>query len=241
MLVAIDGEPRGVPIGQLIDRYMPPAEAGRHDVVAVTDLECVGVSPTEEVEWTRVTHVSRHPANGDMVTVTTKHGRTVRATASHSFLVRVANRVVARPGRDLVVGDSMPHVKETPAHATGTLPEAPALASASAELIPGVDDLIRGLLDHAPPGDELRGLMRATGATAETLLRCREHAVASGAPQQLVDELDQAINADVWWDPIVDIQVERDSREMVYDFTVDKRLQSFMLTNGVFVHNTLNT
>lgn len=241
MLVAIRGEPQSVPIGDLIDRYMPPAELGRHDVVAVTDLECVGVSPTEKVEWTRVTHVSRHPANGDMVTITTKHNLTVRATASHSFLVRVANRIVSRPGRDLVVGDSVPNVKEIPAHATGPLPQAATRTSASAELIPGVHELLRGLLDHASAGEDLRELARATGATLQTLLRCREHAVASGAPQRLMDELDQAINADVWWDPIVDIQVERDSREMVYDFTVDKRLQSFMLTNGVFVHNTLNT
>jgi len=58
----------------------------------------------------------------------------------------------------------------------------------------------------------------------------------------LIHEIDQAIDAHVWWDPIVDLRVvDGEAGALVYDFTVEERLQSFMLGNGVFVHNTLNT
>ena len=70
------------------------------------------------------------------------------------------------------------------------------------------------------------------------LMRCREHALKFTVFAELVAELDQAIHADAWWDPIVNIEIEENSTEMVYDFTVDERLQSFMLST--FVHNTLN-
>ena len=66
------------------------------------------------MKWTDVTHVSRHPANGTMLKVTTKHTRIMKMTASHSFLVRRENRVVSLPGHKLVLGDSVPVVKTIP-------------------------------------------------------------------------------------------------------------------------------
>lgn len=459
ILVAIGGRTEVMSIGALVDAYLPPVLCcDQHDIVPVSDLECVGVSSTEKVAWARVTHVSRHPANGDMITVTTKRGRTLEMTASHSFLVRAANRVVQRMGSDLVCGDALPIVKDLPLH-TGTLPQSPVpltratgrfigavvsegsidgtrisfaneehvwlagvaddfrmdtgfavlqetprpggldaepmlRASVSnrdlaawmannffgraprlhtalpawildapdefvtgvlqtyfdgngnvqtearrrrlccrcvtpdlvtmlclclarygivtytdteshvtpsgtpdtvhritipacfaaafqdhigfsigrkveelAELvreheetdmrgfavhIPGMNKVLEeacGYISHGGDGNssetlsrkEFRRIQRKTGITPAMLMRCRESAVRCNAPDALVAELDQAIHADVWWDPIASIATARDSQEMVYDFTVEKDLQSFMLANGVFVHNTLNT
>ena len=118
--------------------------------------------------------------------------------------------------------------------------------------VPGMNEVLEEVRRYVPPGgdknsletvlrSEPRHIQPKAGLTPELLMRCRDHAVKFNAPDELVAELDQAINADVWWDPIVSIEIERDSKEMVYDFTVDEKLQSFMLSNGVFVHNTLNT
>ena len=118
--------------------------------------------------------------------------------------------------------------------------------------IPGMNEVLEEVRSYIPPGGdknsfetllrkEFRRIQRKTGITPKMLMRCREHALKFNAPAELVAELDQAIHADAWWDPIVNIEIEENSTEMVYDFTVDERLQSFMLSNGVFVHNTLNT
>lgn len=461
VLVAIDGKKNSTSIGTLVDAYLPPIlSSDQHDVMPVFDLKCPGVSSTEKVAWANVTHVSRHPANGDMLTVKTVRGRTLKMTASHSFLVRDKNRVVQRTGSDLVLGDCLPIVKDMPGN-QGVLPNAPvpltratgrfigavvsegtvnrertdvtftnterewtheigndfstatdyfvgirnfkmshtALGSGnitsasvchsefaswmaehfgctpfnkklpawildapdefvtgllqtyfdgdgnvqtearhhrlcchsvSSELgtmlclclarygivtyvgtkayktptgesgtihritipmcfaakfqehigfsverkveklaqvvkkqeavgmrgfqahVPGMNEVLEEVRKDIPPGGdknsfetllrkEFRRIQRKTGVTPKMLMRCREHAVTFNAPTELVAELDQAINADVWWDPIMSIEIEKGSTEMVYDFTVDEKLQSFMLSNGIFVHNTLNT
>jgi DNA-directed RNA polymerase beta' subunit len=454
-----DGIIQNKSIGEIIDSYLPNVtSSNQHDVIDIHNLQCVGVTPTENASWANVTHVSRHPANGDMITITTEHGRVVRATASHSFLTRSKNRIIPTIGSDLVIGDCIPIVKNLPTsmdtnitspfkltailgrfvgailseghvnnnsmsfsntqknwaeeigqdfqRETGlnvgfayrkmhelslgngylmhitvnnrefaawisehfgrtsfnkTLPawilDAPedfvtgllqtyfdgdgnvqtekrhhrlCCHSVSSELItmlslclarfgiptyvgkedyktpagnpgminritipmcfaarfqevigfsidykverlkyvvkeqekktmrgfqayiPGMNEVLEEIREYIPRGGnknsfetllrkEFRRIQRKPGITPKMLMRCREHAVKFNAPDYLLEELDYAINADVWWDPIVSIEIEKDSKEMVYDFTVDQNLQSFMLSNGVFVHNTLNT
>jgi DNA-directed RNA polymerase beta' subunit len=52
--------------------------------------------------------------------------------------------------------------------------------------------------------------------------------------------LKEAFDSDVIWDPIVEIEYLPDPKEYVYDFTVPGN-QTFMISNGIFTHNTLNT
>jgi len=53
--------------------------------------------------------------------------------------------------------------------------------------------------------------------------------------------IDQAVNSDVIWDEIVSIDYyDGDELEYVYDFTVPNA-ESFMVDNGIMVHNTLNS
>ena len=52
--------------------------------------------------------------------------------------------------------------------------------------------------------------------------------------------LKSALNADVFWDEIVDLIYYDDPKEYVYDFTVPGN-DSFMVDNNILVHNTLNT
>lgn len=53
--------------------------------------------------------------------------------------------------------------------------------------------------------------------------------------------IEQAVNSDVIWDEIVSIDYyDGDELEYVYDFTVPNA-ESFMVDNGIMVHNTLNS
>ena len=78
------------------------------------DYHIVGVSDTEKTSWNRILQVSRHPANGNLVKVTTKTGKTHTATLSHSFLKRSENSIVPVKGSDLKVGDRIPVAKVIP-------------------------------------------------------------------------------------------------------------------------------
>jgi DNA-directed RNA polymerase beta' subunit len=56
-----------------------------------------------------------------------------------------------------------------------------------------------------------------------------------------VELIEQAVNSDVIWDEIVSIDYyDGDKLEYVYDFTVPNA-ESFMVDNGIMVHNTLNS
>lgn len=56
-----------------------------------------------------------------------------------------------------------------------------------------------------------------------------------------VELIEQAVNSDVIWDEIISIDYyDGDELEYVYDFTVPNA-ESFMVDNGIMVHNTLNS
>jgi DNA-directed RNA polymerase beta' subunit len=73
------------------------------------DYYIVSVNDTEKTAWKRISEISRHPANGGLVEVTTKSGRTTTATLSHSFLKRSASGApVPVLGSDLRIGMRIP-------------------------------------------------------------------------------------------------------------------------------------
>jgi DNA-directed RNA polymerase beta' subunit len=72
----------------------------------------IGVSKDEKTSWNKISHISRHPVNGQMMKVTTKSGRTVETTTSHSHLVRGENhQVVPIVGADMKQGMRIPVCK----------------------------------------------------------------------------------------------------------------------------------
>lgn len=89
-------------IGSLIDSYMKEhqghvttthiTEDGRESHILPTrhlDIKVPGLNyKTNQIEWKQVTEMSRHPVNGKMVKITTKTGKTVIATLSHSFVTQ---------------------------------------------------------------------------------------------------------------------------------------------------------
>jgi DNA-directed RNA polymerase beta' subunit len=71
----------------------------------------IGVDNKEKTHWNKITHISRHPVNGNLMTVTTKSGRTVTTTLSHSHLIRNNQTVEPITGSNLKVGMRIPVAK----------------------------------------------------------------------------------------------------------------------------------
>jgi len=70
---------------------------GHHDSVETLldtlddEYYIIGVDGEEKTRWNKISHVSRHPVNGELMKVTTKSGRIVETTTSHSHLIRKNN------------------------------------------------------------------------------------------------------------------------------------------------------
>ena len=91
------------------DKVLPVPNAEDSTVLNLTDpFYIVGVSNDEKTSWLPISQVSRHPANGGLVKVTTKSGRSTTATLSHSFLKRGTKGVEPILGSDLVLGMRIP-------------------------------------------------------------------------------------------------------------------------------------
>jgi DNA-directed RNA polymerase beta' subunit len=119
-------------IGDFIDRIIdenPELTFGTgHENSVETLLETleneyviIGVDEYENVHWNKISHVSRHPPNGDLMKITTKSGRSVTTTLSHSHLTRDENSQKVQPikGSELKEGMRIPVSKFIPS----TLPE----------------------------------------------------------------------------------------------------------------------
>ena len=111
-----------VKIGDLCDqiiRTKPELTIGTgHPDSVETDLTTlpneyyiIGVDGREQTHWNKISHVSRHPVNGQLMTITTKSGRKTTTTLSHSHLIRANQTVEAITGANLRPGMRIPVTK----------------------------------------------------------------------------------------------------------------------------------
>ena len=235
-------------VDPLIDSGTPPC------------LQVMGVTPTGQVSWANVQGVSRHPANGPLLKVTTATGRCVVATASHSFLTKSAGgKVVPIRGDHLKIGAPVPIMKTYPPIEE----EARLLGSQIARgydhsrLKPEEGTLVEWLIDKSRCSAFLHGLLEVGENATVTVgqryaplvqIVCHFAGIVPDCIQMetYVKLIFDATQVSAWtdqilWDSVRTIEHLGNSNETVYDFTVEQGLQSFMLTNGLFVHNTLNT
>jgi len=90
---------------------------GHHDSVETLldalddEYYIIGVDGQEKTYWNKISHVSRHPVNGELMKVTTRSGRIVETTTSHSHLVRRDQTVVPITGADMKGGMRIPVAK----------------------------------------------------------------------------------------------------------------------------------
>ena len=68
-----------------------------------------GVNNDEKVNWNRISHLSRHPTNGNLLKIKTLSGRTITTTKSHNFLKRTKDDgIIAITSKDLKLKDRIP-------------------------------------------------------------------------------------------------------------------------------------
>jgi DNA-directed RNA polymerase beta' subunit len=71
----------------------------------------IGVDSNERTHWNKISHVTRHPVNGNLMNVKTKSGRNTITTLSHSHLIRKNQTVEPITGYDLQIGMRIPVTK----------------------------------------------------------------------------------------------------------------------------------
>jgi DNA-directed RNA polymerase subunit A" len=112
------------PIGEVIDVFLER----RCKIIYHHDKEGKSISSNPEVDvyvytvhpttsktsWQKVIEISRHPANGGMVKVTTRSGRSTTTTLSHSHLRREpeTGNIIPVRGDELKKGDRIPVLRK---------------------------------------------------------------------------------------------------------------------------------
>ena len=124
LITNTDGSHYKGKIGEFIDNLIEKNKANVVDIggdscvltleAGKNDFNIIGISQDEKTSWNRILQVSRHPAKGGVMKVTTKSGKTTTATLSHSFLKRAEKGIVSALGSSLVVGDRIPVAKYIP-------------------------------------------------------------------------------------------------------------------------------
>ena len=77
------------------------------------DYYICGVSQDEKIRWNKISHLSRHPTNGNLLKIKTFSGKTVISTKSHNFLKRTTNDgIVAVTSENLKISDRIPVAKK---------------------------------------------------------------------------------------------------------------------------------
>ena len=71
----------------------------------------MSVDKQEKTSWSRISHFSRHPPNGGLITIKTRSGRKTTTTLSHSHLTRRNHQVLPIKGSELKVGIRVPICK----------------------------------------------------------------------------------------------------------------------------------
>jgi DNA-directed RNA polymerase beta' subunit len=110
-------------IGEFVDHLMAESPAAVADLghgstvmpLPADTWAIMGVSNDERATWRPIAEISRHPANGGLVKVTTKSGRSTTATLTHSFLRRTTTGIAEIKGSDLQVGHRIPIAYRMPA------------------------------------------------------------------------------------------------------------------------------
>ena len=107
----------GIFIDELLKKHADKAvEIGKDSMVLDLEQEykIISVNQDGKTSWKRISQISRHPANGGLVEVTTKTGKKTTSTLSHSFLKKTTTGIAPVLGSDLKKGDRIPVAKFIP-------------------------------------------------------------------------------------------------------------------------------
>ena len=76
----------------------------------ICGVEC-GIINNEKIKWNKISHLSRHPTNGNLLKIKTQSGRYIVSTKSHNFLKRTKDGIIAVTSENLLVNDRIPVAK----------------------------------------------------------------------------------------------------------------------------------
>ena len=112
------------PIGDFIDNIMTEYSENVQDLAGDSEQEYLDIShlgykvPTLDEDgkstFELLEAVTRHLPGGDLISATTRCGRNVKGTQGESFLVRENNKIIAKRGDELKVGDYVPILESYP-------------------------------------------------------------------------------------------------------------------------------
>ncbi|MEW6329095.1 MAG: DNA-directed RNA polymerase subunit A'' [Candidatus Micrarchaeota archaeon] len=114
ILVSEGGEVRAEKIGEFVDsmleRFGFTSENGHEicDLPQDVNISAPSLAENEKLEWRRVSALTRHGCNGNLLRISTRSGRTITATPFHSFVVRKENEIIPVAGSSLKKGDRLP-------------------------------------------------------------------------------------------------------------------------------------
>ena len=120
IIVKHDGVIKIVPIGEFIDKTMKKfgkrEEADGWEVCDVSGkaLLALSLNNNEKIEEREIKELSRHPSPEKILEIKTRSGRKIRATDSHSFVIRKNNRIIPVSGKQLKLGDRLPSMMFLP-------------------------------------------------------------------------------------------------------------------------------
>lgn len=102
-------------IGDFVDKNLKISEkkVDNWDVCDLSEQEIMvpSINKNEKIEWRRVLECSRHKAPDYLLEISTRSGRKIKATDSHSFVIRKNNRIVPVAGTELKEGKRLPVMK----------------------------------------------------------------------------------------------------------------------------------
>lgn len=188
------------------------------------DYKVISVDEDGVISWKKIEAVTRHPVinedgSNTLVKVTTRNGRTVRATKAKSFLTRVDNKIVATKGSDLKVGDRLPVMKNFPLNDATIDIKYISNYDDNDDIIIGFNtDLIKGEIHK----NDLEILLKKTDKTH------KDYKI-----------LESALYSDVYFDEIIKIEEISYEKEYVYDLTVEET-RTFVHLNGVCLFDTFH-
>ncbi len=198
------------------------------------------VNENGNISWKKILAVTRHLPNKDcndskLVKITTKTGRSVRATKAKSFLIRVNDKLVPIEGSKIKVGDKLP------------------IQLINCDLIKSNypdnygNDLYLKYKNNTLSDNELNTLLNSSDNFVKVFIDnyLQEHRHIN---DNLVFELLANVNENnlsdtlnnVFFDEIISIEEVESSHPKVYDFTVEDT-KNFNMLGGICMRDTFHS
>lgn len=109
-----------IKIGEFIDTIMKIYHYESYDVpnhhnskeINISNIDyqfyICSINNSEHIKWSLISHLSKHPANGNLLKITTASGRSLISTKSHNFLIKTIIGIKAITASDLLLNTRIP-------------------------------------------------------------------------------------------------------------------------------------